>query len=219
MLNIIIKIFKCIYFIRLRIRLKSGEVTILSNNCAAGVIYHRLKLKFKSPTINLSIDKEDFFEFIQHLHEYGKCSMIEDTSSKEPYPVGILGGDGLKNIRLNFMHYKSFEQAKEKWFERYKRINYNNICIVMETGIATTREIKESFQRLPFDKKVMFINELDLSFPEGFFVDIYNEDYVYGKLFFRDLENGIGQYLNIDRFDYVAFLNHGKIKSASHIRK
>ncbi len=217
--DMVVQFYKFIYFVWLRMRLKNRNITILSNNCTAGVIYHKLKLKFLSTTINLQIDNEDFLELVQHLCEYENSSLIEGVSSKAPYPIGILEGGDLKNIKIKFMHYKSFEEAKEKWFERYKRINYDNICIIMETGITTTGTIKDIFHQLPFHKKVIFVNEKDASYPESYFVDIYGADYVYGKLLFRDMCHGIGQYLYLDRFDYVNFLNSGEITSAHHIKK
>ena len=221
MKRFMIKFYKYIYILLLRMRLTNKGVTILSNNCTAGIIYHKLKLRFMSPTINLQIGNMDFLEFVQHLREYEHCELIEDVSTQEAYPVGILSDGQLKPVTIHFMHYKSFEEAKEKWVERYKRINYSNLCIVMEGGNFTTDELKETFHNLPFDKKVLFVNEYiaDKSYPEEFFVDIYSRDYVPGKLIYKDEERGIGQYIYLDRFDYVAFLNSGVIKGSQYVRK
>lgn len=194
--------------------IEKKDVTILSNNCAGGILYHQLGMKFNSPTINLFLKTNDFLELVKNLREYEHCELIEDVSTQEAYPVGILKGENLKPIKIKFIHYQSFNEAKQKWIERYKRINYDNICIIMETGISTTDKVKNEFQKLPYDKKVIIVDEEDGLYPEAFFVDIYKQDYSWGKLLFQDTYYGKGQYLNLDRFDYVEFLNSGVIQSA-----
>ena len=68
-----------------------------------------------------------------------------------PYPVGHLD-----DVEIRFVHYKSFEEAKKKWEERSKRINWNKI-IVMATDRdgMDTPECMEAFDKLPY-KKIMY---------------------------------------------------------------
>ena len=40
-------------------------------------------------------------------------------------PTGLLG-----DIKINFMHYKSFEEGVMKWEQRKKRINWDNLFLV-----------------------------------------------------------------------------------------
>lgn len=50
-----IKFLKLKDYVMRRLRLENSDITILSNNCIGGIIYHKLGLRFKSPTINLLI--------------------------------------------------------------------------------------------------------------------------------------------------------------------
>lgn len=196
-----------------RVRFRSSNITILSNNCVGGVIYHKLGLKFMSPTINSWIGMEDFLWFVNNLEEYKDASLVEDLSNDEKYPVGILEGGG-RAITIHFMHYNLFEEAKAKWEERFLRINYNNICVIAESGASTTREVRDAFAKINYRKKVLIINDSHYLYPNEFYVDIYDKNYEYGKLLWTDETRGIGEKIYLDRFDYVEFLNTGCIRES-----
>ena len=53
-----------------RKRLKNFNPTIISSNCNGGIIYHDLGLPFNSPTINLSMDTDDFIKLVSNLKYY-----------------------------------------------------------------------------------------------------------------------------------------------------
>lgn len=46
------------------------EFSFISQNCAGGIIYHSLHRQFTTPTINLTIEGEDFVKFVEHLDYY-----------------------------------------------------------------------------------------------------------------------------------------------------
>ena len=46
------KIFTAIWFKMLRFKLHNKEFSLIAPNCIGGIIYHRLGVEFKSPTIN-----------------------------------------------------------------------------------------------------------------------------------------------------------------------
>lgn len=51
------------------------------------------------------------------------------------YPVGMLKGNGtLPDIKIHFLHYRSFEEAREKWLERSGRLDFDNLCVVMQAA-------------------------------------------------------------------------------------
>ena len=65
------------------------------------------------------------------------------------YPIGRCG-----DIELHFIHYTTFESAKENWEKRKKRINWDNLFIMMYTE---NEEIAEKFLELPYEKKICFV--------------------------------------------------------------
>lgn len=116
-----------------------------------GVIYHDLKMRFLSPTVNLAFDGPDFVKFCSNLKKYLNTELIEYKTNEVPYPVGRLD-----DVEIRFVHYKSFEEAKKKWEERSKRINFDKI-VVMATdrdGMGTP-ECMAEFDKLPY-KKIMY---------------------------------------------------------------
>lgn len=52
--NVFLRNYQKVYYRRLRKRLKNIDFSLFSPNCYAGLIYHRLGLQFKSPTISLN---------------------------------------------------------------------------------------------------------------------------------------------------------------------
>lgn len=109
----------------LRNRLVCDEFTLLSSNCMAGVIYHRLGLKFNSPTIDtLSLEK-DFIKFVSNL-DYYLSMKLEFIETDEEYPVAMLG-----DVKIHFVHYHSREEAENKWNERKKRIIKDRLFLIM----------------------------------------------------------------------------------------
>ena len=126
-------------------KLNFTDFTLITNNCSGGIIYNRLGLKFLSPTINLWFAEEDYLKFIYNLKEFveqGVLTLVEQTEYS--YPVGKLTAP-CGEIIIYFMHYESFESAKEKWTERCKRIVWDNIFYIMELKQESTQEQVEKF--------------------------------------------------------------------------
>lgn len=109
-----------------RARLKNKDITLICSNCAGGIIYHWLGLKFNSPFINLYLTGEDYIKALENWNEFLNAEILEDTHNNMSYPVGI----GYLGIKIHFMHYATFEEAIKKWNERKLRINFNNIAFM-----------------------------------------------------------------------------------------
>lgn len=117
-----------------RKKIKNTDFTILTPNCMAGLIYHRLGERFNSPTIDLSINTTDFCYFLEYFDYYISKDVTEckDDHSKE-CPIGIIEGDNCKipDIKVYFIHYESFDTAREKWNTRKSRIQKDNMYVIM----------------------------------------------------------------------------------------
>ena len=103
-------------------KINNHNVTILSNDCSAGFIYHHYGLKFHSPTINLYFDKSDFLVFAENIRDYISGELLDD-GIHNGCPSGVLvAGNNLPSIKLFFLHYDSFESAKFFWEKRKKEL-------------------------------------------------------------------------------------------------
>lgn len=107
----------------LRKRLNNRDFIIIANNCLAGCIYHDLKLRFDTPTVNLYIPFPDYIFF---LKKFKQLVYVEFTEiPHKACPAGLLGV-----VHVYFLHYQSFEEGVGAWKRRVRRIQWNNIFVV-----------------------------------------------------------------------------------------
>lgn len=201
-----------------RAALQNHDFSIISNTCIGGVISHSVGEQFRSPTVNLIIYEKEFITFCTHLREYAKCpvalpnEMERERYQNIDYPVGILRGGELPDITLYFVHYHSFEEAKEKWEERFRRVNYDNLYILMDRGMDAKEEILEQFHSLPYEHKVFFTDKEDLErWPNTFRFHYYTKDLYKNGYMYTAKKKGLAEYRVLDEFDYVKWLNDGSI--------
>lgn len=187
-----------------RKRLKNRDFSLLCNNCNGGIILHDLGMEFKSPTVNLFFYSDHFFRFCENFEYYISQPL---TLCKEPshqpeidYPVCNLG-----DLELHFLHYASFEEAKEKWERRTKRLNRDNLFIMWTFFSQTEPELLERFEKLPFCNKVAFTEKEFPEYKSAFCIYGYEE----GLGVLTEFE-GLKGKRKIDQFDYVRWFNEGK---------
>ena len=193
---------------RNRARLANPSPTVFASNCNGGVMTHDLGLQFKSPTVNLFIRPKEYVKFLANLHHYlYEASFVAGGGAD--YPVGILD-----DIRVDFVHYQSFDEAVEKWNSRLDRIDLDNAFYIMTERDGCTHDDLVAFDELPYENKVVFVSrpmpEISCSFYDPSFPVVNGEldvlsNYV-SKLSGR-------RYL--DAFDYVSFFNGDGIKASS----
>ena len=104
-------------------KLKNQDVSIISSNCSGAFMYYDLGMRYLSPTVDLSIEMNDFVKMVKDLKWYMAQELVKSEEGK--CPIGLLG-----DIKINFIHYSNFEESKRKWEERKKRINWDNIFVV-----------------------------------------------------------------------------------------
>ena len=188
-----------------RIKLKNTNPTIIASNCNGEFVYYDMKLRFLSPTINLSFEMNDFVKFVQNLKWYMEQPVIPYEDERFDYPTGMIG-----DIEIRFNHYKTFDEAVQKWEERKKRINWDNLFIMAIDGDDCTYESIKKFDDLPYENKVIFTHKAYPEFKSAYYIKGFEKQgYVGVLLYFRN-QFWIRRYL--DDFDYVSFLNNGKRK-------
>lgn len=169
-------------------KIRKNIPSIISLNCFAGFLYHNLGLPFLSPTINMFWLEDDYYKLLRDLRKYMGASlelkrMGWDAQRKQEYPICMLG-----DICVYMQHYKTYEEAKDKWESRVGRINYDNLLIVSKTS---DRNMAEKFLELPYINKMCFTsfkmkNCIDVS-------DICNLSYSDSKL---NMNERIGAIMN-----------------------
>lgn len=147
-------------------KLINPSFTIISNNCWGGCVYRYLSLPYTSPTIGLYIFSDDYIRLIYNLKYYmeSDLSFIDYTESKHrntleatkatSCPIGKIN-----DIEIVFLHYKSKEEAYEKWNKRKKRIVWDNIFYKMSEQNECTVELMTKFEQLPVPstKKIQIV--------------------------------------------------------------
>lgn len=135
--------------------LLKSRLTIISNNCWAGITYHYLQIKFQSPFINMYIEDEEYLRMLGNLREYLAeplifCDKEINPIEKFEYPVFLLG-----DVKLHMNHYHSIEEGEEAWYERRERINWDNLFVMMYTQ---SKSIAKKFSELEYKKKICFVD-------------------------------------------------------------
>lgn len=190
-----------------RMRLRNSGFTLITNTCVGGLLFHGLKLRFCSPTINCGIrDHDEFLLFCSHLEHYLSLP-LDFIPSKWKYPVAVLHGD-MGDVTVYFTHYKTEEDAKTKWQERVARVNYDKLWILMDGDNCDDNHV-EAFDKLPVCNKVI-ITMKDYQNCHSVFA-IRRRDYPQGALLEYGLLHGGARWYEL--FDYVHFFNTGKIRA------
>ena len=168
-------------------------------------VSHEFGLRFNSPTINLWFKPDEFISFLSHLEHYlydCEIQMDEEDSIKCGYPVGMID-----DIHIYFTHYESFELAKKKWNERLKRLNLNNLYIIMVQKDGCMEQDIESFDQLNFNHKVIFTAKKYSQYSSAYYIP-RSEEYEYNE---RNLCEYQSKYTGkrwLDEFDWISFLNN-----------
>lgn len=183
-------------------RLRNTSPSLICSNCTGGFLYHWLGLQFRSPFINLFLTDSDFVLALENWEKFINCDITEDVDSEKPYPVGI----GYMGIRIHFMHYGSFAEAKTKWVERCKRIDANNLAFML-TNWNNDISILSRFNALPFRHKIAFCDYPPPSeLKSCFYLKGYDKYKKKGKNIYST-QNLLGKRF-IDQFDYITFINN-----------
>lgn len=182
--------------------LKNHDFTIISQNCIGTFIYHDLNKKYSSPTINLYFSAPDFIKFSQRIKYYMNQELNFIEINKE-YPVAKLD-----DITIHFMHYRDEGHAIEKWEERKKRINYDNLFFIMTDRDGCTNEIVQAFEDLPYKNKVIFTSKKYSNIKSAIYLKKYKANKEVG--FLHEMYNWSGKRGYEQNFNHIRWLNYGK---------
>ena len=132
-------------------------VCFVSDDCYGAEVYSALDRPYNTPFVGLSLMPPCYIEMLRNFEHYMSCELEFIDSSRyqiqherqkllgREYPIALLDG-----IELQFEHYESEEEAREKWERRVQRIDYDNLFIKMDVSKnEMTKELLEDFVKLP----------------------------------------------------------------------
>lgn len=142
-----------------------SDFTIISNNCWGGLVYESYQLPKQTPTVGMYFMAEEYIKFVSNLEHYVKdCTLdfIDPESSRHKefyrkdirfgsFPIGLLG-----DVEIALLHFRSRDEAKEKWERRCSRIQWNSLLVKMNDQNNCTYEQADYFMKLPFKNKLFF---------------------------------------------------------------
>lgn len=137
------------------IRLKESGISIISNNCWGGIVYHTLGLECLSPFKNLFVLENDYIKLLSNLKHYLESELIfdhysNDVHSNHTYPVFCMD-----DIKIHCNHADDINQAVDDWNRRIERMNDGNLFVEMYTE---SEPVAKAFCRLSeYRKKVCFV--------------------------------------------------------------
>lgn len=188
-----------LYKKRKRNKLKNTDFTIIASNCNGTFIYYDLGLKYLTPTVNLAMPMDDFVKMVGNLRWHMEQE-IKEVKEEGRCPAGLLG-----DVRINFVHYETFEEGVKKWEERKKRIHWDNLFIIGTEKDFCSYETLQEFERLPYKNKVVFTKEEHPEISSAYYMKGFEKKEELGVLTLFKKQFLRRRYL--DDFDYVAFLN------------
>ncbi|MDO4701645.1 MAG: DUF1919 domain-containing protein [Erysipelotrichaceae bacterium] len=181
-------------------RLKNHDFSIIASNCIGSFICHDLHVRFNSPFVNLWLHADDFIKYLQNMRYYNSCTLTFIKEEGIEYPVGLLD-----DIKIYFKHYKNEEEAKTKWIQRVKRINYDNLFVIFTDRDGCTYQHLKAFEELDIKNKVVFTHKPYPEFKSAYYIKGFEQQDKLGNLYeYRHRFTGFKYY---DQFNYVKWLN------------
>ena len=164
-INVVKNLFRSFYLKKQRQRLSNQDFSIIASNCNGALILHDLGLRFNSPFVNLWMKPKDFIKMLKDIQYYMSRELVFTKEDGIDYPVGLLD-----DIRIYFQHYKTEQDAKSKWEDRAKRINYSNLFILFSDRDGCTESDLKEFDQLPYQNKVVFVNKEHPDLKSAFYI-------------------------------------------------
>lgn len=147
-------------------------------------MYRRYNLPYSSPTVGLYFFADEYIKFLENLETLirSDIKMIDAKESKYAdllerkgqlaVPVGVINNE----VEVVFLHYKTKEEAYEKWIRRCERVNFQNLIIKFsEMNMCSESHLKR-FEQLPYSKKVLLLAKKHDQISIGSIVERYTKN-------------------------------------------
>lgn len=133
--------------------------SIITNNCYGTQYYHTKNIKYNTCFVGLFLYAPCYINFLENFDDYIKRKrLLEINKSKYgnfTYPIGRIG-----NSEIHFLHEENFNEAKDKWNRRKKRLSPLKECIIkMCDRDLFNEEILKRFINLEHPFKILFLSK------------------------------------------------------------
>lgn len=161
------EVFKIPYFdFKRYVSIMKKKISLVTETCYGGVLYHSLRLPFYSPFIQTYIQQWDYIRLINNLPYYLEHNIqchrdllktedininIENKSlayTIDGYPIAKI-----EDIYFHCIHAPSYKTYAQKWNERIKRFSIKKMLVMM---IIENDQLLEAFLKVPIEKKIGF---------------------------------------------------------------
>lgn len=185
----------------MRAAIKNKSATFLCPNCIGGLLFHDLGLQFRSPTVNTMMLQTDFVKFVLDLEGYLKKKLEFFHHPELNCPCARLG-----DITIHFTHYHSQQEAEQKWKERCKRIDKDNLFIFLSERDGLSKEDFLRLRNVRARGLVIFTANHYADLPYTLYIKKYRKDGVVGNILSMSYLNGQREYEKY--FDFVKWFNN-----------
>jgi len=155
-----------------RTRLKNAEFVLVSNNCWGAHAYQNLNRPYTSPFVGLFLSPAAYLRLLNHFSALIAAPLEFRSQSEEEWinhlrashshqwPIGWLG----REVEIQFMHYESELEAKEKWQRRCRRMasDQDRWFFKFDDRDGCTKDQLNEFMQLPLKNKVLFTTRRDV---------------------------------------------------------
>lgn len=127
--------------------------TIISEDCWGGEFCRRLAVPYNTPFAGAFIPATDYLSFLENI-ENKDAFNLERVPAAENYPIGRT-----PYCVIHFIHYKTWEEARDKFRRRAQRINRATLCYKIDFGKAEyTQSDIERWNRLTLSTRVALLS-------------------------------------------------------------
>lgn len=134
---------------RARLNEDVEDASIIATNCVGGEISNALGLRFNSPFVNMSMDRNDLVDMALDLKTYMSS---EPMVIKGKY-ITLRITNGKKDININYIHDDDADKVLSDYMRRRERINYDKVVLIIDDR-SLTQDSLEKFDKIDCFRKV-----------------------------------------------------------------
>ena len=151
------------------------------------------------------VQEKGFCKFASNLPYYLQQELRFYKKEGRSCPCAYLG-EGGDAVSIDFVHYKTEEEARAKWEERKQRSHWDNLYIITCDGKGTTSEDFALLNDAPCKRKIIFVSRPHPEIEDSFILHTMKKYQTAARMqIVRHPLTGLRSWER--EFDYVAWLN------------